>query len=328
MEAARFGRIRLRHLQTFLAVARLGNLRRAADSLAVTQPAVTKTVNELEEILDVRLFERGRRGAVLTAAAELFLRHASASVGELELAVGSVAPDRGASLLRLGVLPTVTSSFVPQALLEFRRADPDTRVRIVSGSNPELLLLLQQRELDVVVGRLSEPATMTGLTFEHLYSDALVVAVRPTHPRLARGRRPIVDWKGFDAILPTTGTVIRHAAESLMSTHGMQPNAGYFETLSTSLGRALTLGSDALWFVPLDAVQADLDAGVLARLPMPVGATEEPVGLLLAADTASSGPLTGLVRALRSRSVARRASVGPAPAEPSTAAAPADRVCD
>src|ERR1700712_53911 len=114
MENARFGRIRLRHLQAFLAVARLGNLRKAAEVLAITQPAVTKTINELEEILAVRLFERGRRGAVLTAEAELFMRHASASVSELELAVGSVARDRGTALLRLGVLPTVTTAFVPR----------------------------------------------------------------------------------------------------------------------------------------------------------------------------------------------------------------------
>src|SRR5213595_2686096 len=67
---AALNRIRLRHLQCFLAVAEARNLRRAAEALAISQPAVTKTLNELEEILGVRLFERGRGGARPTPEAE------------------------------------------------------------------------------------------------------------------------------------------------------------------------------------------------------------------------------------------------------------------
>ena len=57
------GRIKFRHLQCFLAVMQFGSVQRAADSLSITQPAVSKTIGELESILGVRLFERGRRGA-------------------------------------------------------------------------------------------------------------------------------------------------------------------------------------------------------------------------------------------------------------------------
>ena len=72
-------RIRLRHLQCFLAVAQQGNLRRAAQALAITQPAVTKTLNELEEMLGTPLFVRGRKGATLTPEAELFLLDAESA---------------------------------------------------------------------------------------------------------------------------------------------------------------------------------------------------------------------------------------------------------
>ena len=76
------GRIRLRHLQCFLAVAQFGNLRRAALALAITQPAVTKTINELEDMLAKPLFVRGRHGATLTPEGETFMRHAgSGSAG-------------------------------------------------------------------------------------------------------------------------------------------------------------------------------------------------------------------------------------------------------
>jgi LysR family pca operon transcriptional activator len=66
------GRIKFRHLQCFLAVTQFGSVQRAADSLSITQPAVSKTIGELESILGVRLFERGRRGAAPTREGRLF----------------------------------------------------------------------------------------------------------------------------------------------------------------------------------------------------------------------------------------------------------------
>ena len=69
-------RIRLRHLHTFVAVAQQGTLGRAAETLSLSQPALYKTLNELEELTGVRLFERGRLGAQLTTMGEQFLTHA------------------------------------------------------------------------------------------------------------------------------------------------------------------------------------------------------------------------------------------------------------
>ena len=77
------GRIKFRHLQCFLAVMQFGSVQRAADSLSITQPAVSKTIGELESILGVRLFERGRRGAAPTREGRLFAPHAAACVGAL-----------------------------------------------------------------------------------------------------------------------------------------------------------------------------------------------------------------------------------------------------
>ena len=76
-------RVKFRHLQCFLAVAQFGGVQKAAESLSITQPAVSKTVAELEEILGVRLFERGRHGAVPTREGQLFMPHASACVSAL-----------------------------------------------------------------------------------------------------------------------------------------------------------------------------------------------------------------------------------------------------
>ena len=89
------GRIKFRHLQCFLAVAQLGSVQRAANSLSVTQPAVSKTIAELESILDIRLFERGRQGAVLTNEGRLFAPHARSCVAALREGVDELFPTEG-----------------------------------------------------------------------------------------------------------------------------------------------------------------------------------------------------------------------------------------
>lgn len=298
---AALARIRLRHLQCFLAVVRAGNLRRAADALAITQPAVTKTLNELEEILGVRLFERGRRGAVPTPEAEVFLRHAQASADALGQAVDSVLRGHDEAPLRLGVLPTVTPSLVPRALQALRAERPHAFVQVATGRNRELLALLREHELDAVVGRMAEPDEMVGLTFELLYAEPLVIAARAGH-RLLIGRKSVLPAIAEQAlVLPPAGTIIRHAVDSWFAHHGIAPRGGVTETLSISLARALALGGDALWFTPRSAAEPDLDSGALVALPLSTAGTEEPVGLLLRTDNLPSAALRSLLAALRAQ---------------------------
>ena len=114
-------RVKFRHLQCFLAVAQFGSVQRAAESLSITQPAVSKTVAELEAILGVKLFERGRHGAVPTREGQLFMPHASACVSALRQGVDLLARAEGAAAatLEIGILPTVAAALVPPVLKRF-----------------------------------------------------------------------------------------------------------------------------------------------------------------------------------------------------------------
>jgi LysR family pca operon transcriptional activator len=280
-------RIKFRHLQCVLAVARLGSLQRAAEALAISQPAVSKTLKELEALLGVRLLDRGRKGAELTATGAAFARHAEASVGALRQAVASVAPGPGRSgPVRLGALPTVAPAIIPQLLSRLRaRSNPLPNLRVQGGTNPQLLSQLRQGELDLVIGRFAEPALMLGLSFEHLYTDPLVLAVRPDHPLRKHSEAEIMPHLlQHTLILPLPDTAIRHAADNFLSTRGLGRPEHLLETLSVSLARQLTLSSQAIWFTPLGPVSVDLQAGQLASLPVNTEGTEEMVGLILRAD--------------------------------------------
>jgi LysR family pca operon transcriptional activator len=299
-------RIRLRHLQAFLAVVQCGTLRGAADALAVSQPAVTKTLNELEDVLGVRLLERGRHGAALTPEAEAFLRHAQASVNSLGQAVDAVRRGRDETPLRLGALPTVAPGIAARAVLSLRARRPATPVRVATGRNAELLALLRARELDAVIGRLAEPDDMAGLSFELLYAEPLAVVARPGHALAGRASPAPSAIVRQPLVLPPAGTAIRHSVDSWFAGRGVAPGAGTVETLSLSLARALVAGGDALWFTPPSAVEQDLAAGTLARVRVDTGGTEEPVGLLLRTDAQPSPALAALLAALRAEGAERR----------------------
>jgi LysR family pca operon transcriptional activator len=306
-------RIKFRHLQCFLAVAQHGSLQKAADVLAITQPAVSKTLKELEDLLAVRLFERGRRGAVATREGEAFMRHAGASVSALREAVASVAQTQrqAHAVVAMGVLPTVAPWLMPQLLLrqDAGEAGTHTSLRIHTGANPELLARLRQRELDLVIGRFAEPAHMLGLSFEHLYADPLVLAVRPGHPLLAQdGAKAdvLAGLQAFTVILPTQGTAIRHTAEGFFLARGLALPERTVETLSVSIARGYTLQSDAVWVSPQGAARPDLESGALQQLPVSMAGTEELVGLTLRADMEPTPAQQALITNIRQLAEERR----------------------
>lgn len=277
-------RIRFRHLSCFVAIAQERNLRRAAERLHLSQPAVSKTLCELEALAGVQLVERGRQGARLTAAGEQFLRHAVGVTQALESATAALmgSGDASAPVVHVGALPTVASSLLPQAIARLHALRPHAGVRLRTGTNIELLSALKAGELDFIIGRMAEPDAMQGLSFELLYAEPLALVVRPGHPLLAQpgasaSLQAVLD---YPLVIATPGTVPRHHTEALFHTHGLRLPAGVTETLSVSVARLLACRSDAVWITPERAAHDDLAHGGLLRLNIATSGTKEPVGLL------------------------------------------------
>ncbi|GMV02933.1 MAG: hypothetical protein AMXMBFR52_25890 [Burkholderiales bacterium] len=296
------GRIKLRHLQTLVAVAQHRNLTRAAHALAVTQPAVSKTLRELDELLGCRVLERSPHGISLTAQGELLVRHAGAALRVLREGLDAVGAMEAEAppVVAVGMLPTAAPSIFPRAVVRYRESCPRGRLKIVTRVYTELLKELKRGELDLVLGRQAEPAEMTGLAFEPLYSEPLVLAVRPGHSLLrVRKARLSRALSGSTLLLPNEGTVIRHAADVFLLGQGIEVSDASVECLSTSFGRAYTRSTDTVWFVPLGMVEADLRSGSLVRLAIDTEATRAAVGLTVQAGVALRPAVEAMMRSIR-----------------------------
>lgn len=293
-------RVKLRHIETFVEVARQRSVGKAAQALHVSQPAVTKTMRELEDELGVALHEREGRGIRLTGQGERFLRHASASIAALRQGVDSVAVQRDdVAPVRIGALPTVASLIMPEAMRIFLEGNPEGRARIVTGDNRAILEQLRLGELDIVVGRLATLELMIGLSFEHLYSEVVRLVVRPGHPLVGTHGSIFEKLAEYLVLLPTPSSIIRPYVDRLLVANGVHGLPRQIETVSDTFARAFMRDNDAVWVISSGVVASDVADGRLVALPVDTTDTQGPVGLTMRADAPVMPTAATMLRAIR-----------------------------
>ncbi|HBY9714140.1 TPA: LysR family transcriptional regulator [Klebsiella aerogenes] len=293
-------RIRLRHLHTFVAVAQQGTLGRAAETLNLSQPALSKTLNELEQLTGTRLFERGRLGAQLTLVGEQFLTHAVKVLDALNTAGQALNRKEGmnSDVVRIGALPTAALGILPTVIGQFHKQQKDITLQVATMNNTMLLAGLKSGDVDIGIGRMSDPELMSGLSYELLFLESLKLVVRPGHPLLQETvtLSRVMEWP---VVVSPKGTIPRQNAETLLQSQGCKIPPGCIETLSASLSRQLTVDYDYVWFVPSGAVKDDLRRGLLTSLPIATEGAGEPIGILTRVDASLSQGAQTLLSAIR-----------------------------
>jgi DNA-binding transcriptional LysR family regulator len=183
----------VRRLRVLREVGRQPSLSAAAEALAYTPSAVSQQIATLERELGIRLVERGARGAALTDAGRVLVRHADDIFGRIHTAEEELQALAGLETggLRLGAFSTAGAVLVPRAVVAFQERHPGVEVSLGEHDPGEALAALRARELDIALVYefpLERPAAGDGLDYVHLLDDRLYVALPPGH-RLARRRR-------------------------------------------------------------------------------------------------------------------------------------------
>lgn len=276
--------IKFRHLEAFGAIARDLSLKRAAQQLNLTQPAISRTLKELETCLNVRLMDRSRAGVRLTAQGEVFLQYAEQSMVALQQGVSRVQHSKAqGGRLGIGALPSVASGLVAQAARRFLQDYADTTLDVTEGPHDSLLRRLRSGRLDLVIGRLGQPETMDGLSFRQLYSEEIVVVCRPDSD--AVGIRDFAQLADRRVLYPPKTSAIRPLIARMLISKGVPLFANRIESASFSFGRAMVLSEPGLvWFISRGVVANDLASGQMVALDLDMTATRGAVGIMSRSD--------------------------------------------
>ena len=210
----------VRQLECFAAVFDSLNFRVAAEHCFITQPALSAQIQQLEQTLGARLFERDRRTVLPTAAGHSLIATARRILSDLRELTES-AHSLGSPLtgtLRLGVIPTIAPYVLPQAMVEVHKRHPHLRLLLREAQTDVLVKSLQEGSLDVLL--LALEADLHGATTMELSHDRFLLAVPPGHRLRDRKRVRMSDLAGEQVLLLEDGHCLRSQALPLCTTAG------------------------------------------------------------------------------------------------------------
>ena len=244
-------------LRDFVAVAERGSLRAAARQLGNTQPAISRSIQELERELGTALFERRSTGVQLTMMGEVFLQRARLVGNELERAKEELDQLRGAVNGRLKVAMSSVPhiALLPNALRPFRLKYPDVAIEIVDAVFPKIEGDLKTGQLDCYFGPV--PSTMPPeLYSEKLFDNTRLIIGRKGHP-LAKAR----SIKALSKAEWITTSITHNAAEEigpLFAQHGLPPPKLVMQAHSSLTFLTAVFYSDLLMMLPIQWIQSPL----------------------------------------------------------------------
>ncbi|MEM9079285.1 MAG: LysR family transcriptional regulator [Verrucomicrobiota bacterium] len=183
----------LRQVRAFVALAETESFTKAAESLFLTQSAVSHSIRSLEQQLEVKLVERSGKRIALTQDGVVFLRRCRGALHELEMASREIDALKrwGQGRIRLGATHTLCHYLLPTVLREFRDCFPRCEIHIESGDTSELLGRLEQARLDLVLGIGSRFPGWA--KFQKIFDDQLVFVVSSQHPWAEKDEVPLSD---------------------------------------------------------------------------------------------------------------------------------------
>lgn len=236
-----------RDLRYFSAIVRYSSMRRAAERLHISQPALTKCIGRLEEQLDARLFERKGRQVVLTPIGEVMARRCKLilqHIDEAKREIGEYA-EGVQGHIRLGVAATLTEFLLPNALSELLEQAPGVTLSLTVGMSDVLREGLLRDELDIVLS-----PVVAGEEFDciPIVEDEVVVVASRDHP-LARSVPTLEQLNDYQWILPSGNMATRRWLEQTFADHGLPSPRAQIEVSSLALMPRLIASTHLLSFL-------------------------------------------------------------------------------
>lgn len=267
-------RLKLRQLALVVALAQRRSLRQAASDVAITQPAATKLLRDLEDAIGLPLFTRHAWGMAPTPYGEALIRYASGVLTELGEARSELAAlaAGAAGSLRVGGVTGAMPGLLAPAIRRMQKERPGVKLFVLVNTTEVLLAALRQGTLDIAVCPLPTDADLSGLDVMALGDEPLRIVARKRHP-LARGKSiPPAKLAGATWVMQPPDSSLRRDAEAMLATAGLRLPATVTETVSIVATLALLQESDALTVMPQALARHYARFGMLTEVDVKLAA--------------------------------------------------------
>jgi DNA-binding transcriptional LysR family regulator len=297
-------RLKTRQLLLVVALAEEGNVHRAATVLNMTQPAASKLLRELEDMLGAPLFERMPRGVRPTLYGDALIRHARVVLGSLEQAQEELAALKAGRLghVAVGAISSPGVRLLPVAVAAVKRMHANIRISVDIDTSNVLLERLAQDKLDVVVGRLSVEHDKLQLRYEPIATEPVHAVVRRGHPLLSGAPVTLSDVKHSTWIVPPAGSVLRHRFELMFQRASLMPPSDIVEASALLFITRALEKSDMIAVLAEDVARYYAAYGMVEILPLPMECTMDDFGLITPAEKLLSPAAVLMIDALRAAS--------------------------
>ena len=294
-------RLKTRQLLLLIALDDHRNIHRAAAELNMTQPAASKQLKDLEDMLDARLFERLPRGMEPTLYGETMIRHARMALTSLALAHDDIVALKAglAGQVEVGVILTPAMQLLPRAIARVKAQAPLLRIGVQLESSNVLLDKLRHGTLDFMIGRILEHDG-ANLIYEELNGEPVCVVVRPGHPLLGRDDLTLADIAPLAWVLPPPGAILRHRFDLMFMRAGLAPPVNVVDTTALLMITSLLQHTDSLHVMPLEVAQSYAALNVLSIVPIELACQMDAFGIIRQREHLLSPGAERLLAAVRS----------------------------
>lgn len=269
----------LHHLSLFLGIAEAGSISEASKRLFVSQPALSRQLKELEDRLNVELFERLPRGMRLTHAGEVLHGYA----GRLfEIEKAAEAAMREVADVRRGVLSLAASNTIgtyvlPGLLARYRKQYPTISIALFVGNSEQVADGVA--DLRFSIGFVEGPAHVDGLKQVHFMHDEIIPVVAAAHPLAQARRMEEAMVPSLPLLMRESGSGTREVVAAMLDEHGIAPTDVMYLGNTEALKQAAVNGGGIAWLPRLCMTQ-ELADGVLQPLKLPKMIIRRPLSIV------------------------------------------------
>ena len=227
-------------LRQFLSVAKLGNITKAARELIISQPALSRSIQRLEEEFGQPLLERKTRAVELTEAGLLLQSRAVQVLGILEDTKAEISDNGQTGRLRIGAIPTIAPYFLPNFLRSFRREFSEAELVIHEETTDNLLNRCKQGEIDLAL--LALPIAERYVDFQELFKEELLLTMPKGHPLTDKKRVVLEDVEPYPFVLLGEAHCLSDSVISMCRQRSFQPVAIERTSQLTTVQELVALG--------------------------------------------------------------------------------------